>query len=384
MEPNDFDPQYDPQNEPQFDSPMDYETDPLGGQEDDIGMGQFDSPPARRFGIGRWLSDRRVLAGLTLLLGIAAGLFYGYIVDPVEWFDMGIEHLRADLQEDYVRMVIDSYDSNEDQDLALRRLNRLGGDRSVEILISISSNPGTQDIGRVQQLSALVNQGVGGGLAPDMGALTSPEAGAGGQAAGGGSTFLMACTVLFVLGVVVIGVIYIRRRTRGGDPTTVMQAQEITRQAPQTDYVALGESQPISQWMTTYLIGDDLFDDSYSIDNPAGEFMGECGVGIADTIGVGEPKRVSAFEIWLFDKNDIQTVTKVLLSEHAFSDDAIQDRLSAKGDPEMSLPGHEVILETETLQMVARVVDMAYGAGALPDNSFFERMTIELAVWQKK
>ena len=163
-----------------------------------------------------------------------------------------------------------------------------------------------------------------------------------------------------------------------------MQAQEITRSAPQTDYVAMGESQPISQWMTTYLIGDDLFDDSFSIDTPAGEFMGECGVGIADTIGVGEPKRVSAFEIWLFDKNDIQTITKVLLSEHAFNDDAVRERLSAKGDPELSLPGHEVILETETLQMVVRVVDMNYGAGALPDNSFFERMTIELAIWQKK
>jgi hypothetical protein len=44
---------------------------------------------------------------------------------------------------------------------------------------------------------------------------------------------------------------------------------------------------------------------------------GECGVGISETIGVGDPKKVTAFEVWLFDKNDIQTVTKVLMSAHA-------------------------------------------------------------------
>jgi len=136
--------------------------------------------------------------------------------------------------------------------------------------------------------------------------------------------------------------------------------------------------------MTTYHVGDDLFDDSFSIDSPAGEFMGECGVGIAETIGVGTPKRVTAFEIWLFDKNDIQTVTKVLMSSHVFRDDAARARLSAKGEPALCSPGVEMVLETATLQMVARVVDMQYGEGALPEDSFFERVTLELAVWSKQ
>ena len=82
--------------------------------------------------------------------------------------------------------------------------------------------------------------------------------------------------------------------------------------------------------MTTYMAGDDLYDDSFSIDSPSGEFLGECGVGISDTIGVGDPKKVTAFEVWLFDKNDIQTVTKVLMSEHAFNDAAIRQRLAPR------------------------------------------------------
>jgi hypothetical protein len=139
----------------------------------------------------------------------------------------------------------------------------------------------------------------------------------------------------------------------------------------------------MTQFMTTYMMGDDLFDDSFSIDSPTGDFLGECGIGISESIGVGEPKQVAAFEVWLFDKNDIQTVTKVLMSEHAYSDNTLRERLEKKGEPFLAEPGAEMILETATLRLVARVVDMAYGSSATPQRSFFERLTLELAIWQK-
>jgi hypothetical protein len=140
---------------------------------------------------------------------------------------------------------------------------------------------------------------------------------------------------------------------------------------------------PVAQFMTTYMAGDDLYDDSFSIDSPSGEFLGECGVGISETIGVGDPKKVTAFEVWLFDKNDIQTVTKVLMSEHAFNDATIHQKLESKGEPVLTEPGKRILLETATLQLEARVVDMNYGQGALPPCSFFDRLTLELAVWPK-
>ena len=131
------------------------------------------------------------------------------------------------------------------------------------------------------------------------------------------------------------------------------------------------------------MVGDDLFDDSFSIDSPTGEFLGECGVGISDSIGVGEPKKVTAFEVWLFDKNDIQTVTRVLMSQHAYQDDGLRARLAAKGEPFLVELGSEAVLETATLRLITRVVDMAYGSGATPANSFFDRVTLELAIWKK-
>ncbi|MDY6868367.1 MAG: hypothetical protein SVT56_10775, partial [Chloroflexota bacterium] len=140
---------------------------------------------------------------------------------------------------------------------------------------------------------------------------------------------------------------------------------------------------PVAQFMTTYMVGDDLYDDSFSIDAPTGEFLGECGVGISETVGVGEPKRVTALEVWLFDKNDIQTVTKVVMSEHAFEDEKLRMRLESKGEPILAETGKQILLETATLQLEARIVDMEYGEGAAPDQSFFQRLTFELAVWPK-
>jgi hypothetical protein len=140
---------------------------------------------------------------------------------------------------------------------------------------------------------------------------------------------------------------------------------------------------PLARFMTTYTLGDDVYDDSFSIDGPDGNFLGECGMGLSETIGVGDPKKVTAFEVWLFDKNDIRTVTKVVMSEHAFRDEALKSRLAAKGEPVVAQSGDTLTLETATLIVTARIVDMAYGGGALPPSSFFERMTIELQAYRK-
>ena len=188
--------------------------------------------------------------------------------------------------------------------------------------------------------------------------------------------------LLVAAGLVVL--FFLRRRTvqEKVDVPETEQAPS-AHQAEWTEYRAKTDEPPMVQFMASYKLGDDLFDDSFSIDSPAGEFLGECGVGISETIGVGDQKKVTAFEVWLFDKNDIQTVTKVLMSDHAYHDDAIHQRLAAKGEPLLAEPGSETVLETQSLQMMVRVVDMGYGDGALPPQSFFSRLVLELAVWTK-
>lgn len=133
--------------------------------------------------------------------------------------------------------------------------------------------------------------------------------------------------------------------------------------------------------MTTYILGDDLYNESFSLGTIGGEILGECGVSIYETIGAGEPKKVSAVAIWLSDKNDIKTTTKVVMTEHAYNDPNIRTQLDPKAEVVIVRPQEQVQLETSTLQLRATVVDIEYGTGAMPSKSYFERITLDLEIW---
>jgi hypothetical protein len=338
----------------------------------------------------REYSNKPVVVGVAaLILGVILGVIYGWVIDPVEWTDAAARDLRQDLREDWLRMAIDSYEKHQDPLEAQARWLELDP-YADETLADIKLSPEPQNPQSIAAFEAVVV----------LGAPVVPGEEEVAPANGGLGTILpIMCLVVVLLGAALGGVFYLRQRSltmapayeqpmmeeeaeeyvaAPGVPIPDVPVQPASRPKP----VVTGEEPPLGQFMTTYMLGDDMFDDSFSIDSPSGEFLGECGVGISEQIGVGDPKRVTAFEVWLFDKNDIQTVTKVLMSEHAYMDEELRQRLSAKGEPVLAEPGTQVTLTTATLQLVARVVDMAYGdADALPEQSSFDRITLELAVW---
>ena len=318
---------------------------------------------------------------LGIVLGIVIGVLYAWIIQPVQWVDGTPADLRQDLRVEYLRMVVDSYASNLDADLALERYGNLG-EFGTETLDSVGETPAEVDPSAIQKFQALL--AVEEPTSVEAGEETEAASSSGSTAS---SLILPVCGATLGLGALLAVALLIRRRMEGrgeefedvftpsgGLPDEVFEA------AQSADIPAdLSSEQALATFRTTFTIGDDLYDDSFSIESPAsGDFLGECGVGIAEAIGVGEPKKVSAFEIWLFDKNDIQTVTKILLSGYSFQDDETRKRLSAKGDPILSESGEVVELDTASLRVEARIVDMNYGSGALPQESYFERMTIEL------
>jgi len=133
------------------------------------------------------------------------------------------------------------------------------------------------------------------------------------------------------------------------------------------------------QFVTTYKLGDDGYDTSFTIETPAGEFLGECGIGMSEVLDEGPPQKVTAFEIWLFDKNDIRTVTKVLMSEYAYNDPTLTAKLKPKGELIIAQPNELLILETASLRVQVRTVEMNYGwEGSLPPRSYFENLVVEM------
>ena len=323
-----------------------------------------------------YMQDRRAMLILGVVLGLLLGLIIGWGIWPVQWTDATPEALRSDIREDYLRMTIDSYYRNGNTNLAMDRYNSLGKYKE-STYGALLTNPGYLNPADVQGFGQMVQGSTG---APIVVPSTPPE-----EEGGLASQLIVFASIAVILVLLVVGGLFVYRllRKNTGPVTPVMQAAEVSRQAERTDFQAMGLAQPITQTMTTYVLGDDLYDESFSIDTAGGEFLGEYGVGVSETVGVGEPKKVAALEVWLFDKNDIKTATKVLMSEHAYNDPNIRARLEPKGELIVVKPREEVLLETKTLQLLATVVDMEYGAGAAPQKSYFERITLELAVWPR-
>ena len=334
-----------------------------------------------------------LIAGLAL--GLAFGLLVGWVLWPVEVTDAVPSILSQQYQEQYLRMAVDSYRVNNNADLAFDRWLALGP-KAPELLTAILQNPDKQRTAWILEYQAAIETYgpiAFSTLSPDGSSPISPETPATTPPVSSSPFSPLVWIVGSIIAFGVIGgavYIYLLRpllygkRPSTGVVSAARQAQDFTKAVEKTDFAGLGLAKPITQTMTTYVLGDDLYDESFSIDSQAGEFLGEYGVGVSETLGVGEPKKVTAIEIWLFDKNDIKTATKVLMSAHAFGDQNIRGRLEAKGELVPIQPQGQVMLETATLQLLATVVDLEYGRGNLPDKSYFERITLELAIWPKQ
>jgi hypothetical protein len=81
-------------------------------------------------------SNRWIFIILALLAGIGIGLVYGWLVDPVDFFDLPPDSLRADYKADYVLMTAEAYRVEQDAGLAARRLAIFGSQSPSAIAAS--------------------------------------------------------------------------------------------------------------------------------------------------------------------------------------------------------------------------------------------------------
>src|SRR6185503_9776009 len=72
------------------------------------------------------LKNTRVALIVGVVLGLLLGLIIGWGIWPKTYDDTTPEIMRADLQEDYLRMTVESYNRTGDLNTAMRRWDDLG------------------------------------------------------------------------------------------------------------------------------------------------------------------------------------------------------------------------------------------------------------------
>lgn len=330
-----------------------------------------------------------------VLVGLIIGLVWAYQGAPVKFRDAEPVHLAEGYKDQWIKMTAVELAESGDGDEAARKIVGAGVTPGmIEDLIQDNQSAEPTLASQLQSLLIVAQENraeasdqadkVEGGL---LDGVLGPLACVFGTALIG-----LFLSLLFTFYWAVPVGKWAKKRPKPASADTqavspsVATRRELRQQAEaqRTDFAALGEAEPVSRYTSTYVLGDDLYDDSFSIETEASEFLGECGSGISEMIGVGDPKKVTATEVWLFDKNDIRTVTKVLMSEYAYNDQALRTRLAPKGEAVLATPGGVLTLETQTLRVQVKIIDLQYGEGALPQHSFFERLIVEIAAWPKE
>ncbi|HEX2905622.1 MAG TPA: hypothetical protein VHO69_02090 [Phototrophicaceae bacterium] len=329
---------------------------------------------------------------IVIVVAFLVGLFWGYVLDPTRFYDTDPSQLGQGWQDQWVQLIAANYAQQTANAAPTEQLNQ-----NTIILLRAVDNPQeiVNRLGLVD-ISALAAQAGAGTPAdtPTLFAQIRPWI---------LGTIVVALVVLFspiVYGFYISSLVvepiqrFIKQR-RGGGPaagagavvTNIKQSRELAQKlakeeaaAPTTNY-----GPPVTRHVSMYFPGRS-FDDSFAIEDASNddEFLGECGAVISETIGVGDQQKVTAVEIWLFDKDDfVRTLTGVFASENAYNDPATRSKLDPKGPVILAQPGAIIPLETNALRLQARVVDITYGTGPLPANSYFDKITIELLAWRK-
>ncbi len=351
-----------------------------------------------RMRLSGWKGNAAI-ALVCFVVGLLVGwLLIGWLLWPVQWADTDPVDLRESYRRDYVAMVADSYTVTHDIQAARQRLSSLPEAETSRLLGELHAGYTKQGRGaeaqRIKDLAtnlnikpAQVTPATTG--APQQTPVASPGAPTATPtpAPGGGSsvwgTVLAVCGIVLAVVLVVaggtLGWSYWRRNRASplGKPAPAVAVPEVEASSEEAGAPALGA------FVTTYTMGDKHYDDCFPIETRTDEFLGECGVGVSENVGDGDLTAATAFEVWLFDKSDIRTITKVLMSEYAFGDEELRAKLSPKGELILAQPGAVITLETAALQVRAEIKDLAYAAGGGPAQSQFARLTMELTAQAK-
>lgn len=356
-----------------------------------------------------------------LILGLVIGLIYAWRIDPAVYSGGAYPNqLAPGYQQNYLNMVADSYALNptpQQIEQTRLRLQTFDIPTKIRTLAERSAEYGMAGRGaeaqQINNLAVALKQAENWPdqtIADTIGALAAesqanpnkaqaittfaqalnfvPQAQpqavqptaqpgqppAAAPAGGGGLPWWVTALAACLIGLIAIAaIIWLLDRIR-------QRQKKAEKKAP---VVWEGEGPPpLKRWAGTYTLGQDNYDEFFTIETDDGAFLGESGMGILETVPGSSPKQVKAFDVGLFDKTDITTLSRVVMSEQAYNDPAMRAKVEANPQAQAILaePGKEFTLETSAMRVKAKIEEMEYG----PDKAYFNKLKMSLAVFVKE
>jgi hypothetical protein len=286
----------------------------------------------------------------------------------------------------------------QDSAKAVARLQTLGtqaqvGEAAAQVIQQAESAGDVVTADRVRAMAAAV------GLAVPA-AATAPEAEPAEQPAeqteqGGSNLFTILGLALLAGGIVLAAWLLLRGRSAPREEEAEEFVTEVLVDDPQPAHrgnkpaaaapasAAVAERSGAGQEFTAiFHQGDISFDQSFDIEGSDGSYWGECGMTMSETVQ-GDPERVTALEVWLFDKSDIRTVTKVLMSDYAYGNQALREKLSSRGDAVLMAPDLGFVLDAQTLRLMGKIVEMEYDDSQAPARGTVRKLRVQLRVMRQ-
>lgn len=339
---------------------------------------------------------------VAFIVGLLIGWFlFGWQIAPVQWSNATMQDLRGADQQMFLATQAEAYALTQDNRTAVERLQTLGTQQAVAELGAqvVQQAEATGDVvmaDRIRAMSASLGLTI-----PAAASDATPAAPAAEQPKEGGSNlFTILGLLLLVGGVVLAAWLLLRGRA----------AQDHDADADGDDFVTevlIEEDQPASrparmsspagaptaaaaaergsagqEFMAAFDQGDVSYDQSFDIEGSDGAYWGECGLTMSETVQ-GDPERVTALEVWLFDKSDIRTVTKVLMSDYAYGNQALREKLSSRGDAVLLAPDLGFVLDAQTLRLMGKIVVMEYDDSQAPARGAIRRLRVQLRVMRQ-